>query len=171
MKKTTVILALALAVSLLLCACGNSQKTLEPADLSMTVGGTSITADSQIPALLESLGDGYEMAEAVSCVYSGMERTYAYENLILYTYPGDDGAEHLMEAYAQADAQTSRGVKIGDSLKDVETAYGSDYTRAGDVVTFEIPASNEQMVPAGIYFELSDDMVTAIGITAEHRAQ
>ena len=76
-----------------------------------------------------------------------------------------------MEAYADAGAQTSRGVKVGDSLKDVEAAYGSDYTRAGGVVTFSMEGANEQTVPAGIYFELSDDIVTAIGIVAEHRAQ
>ena len=87
------------------------------------------------------------------------------------SYPGDDGAEHLMEAYAQANVQTARGITIGSSLKDVEDAYGSDYTRNGNVVSFELPASNDQMVPAGIYFELYDDMVIAIGIVCEHRAQ
>lgn len=169
--KKTLCLILALVLCAALCACGNQQKTLETKDLSMTVRGKEVSADASVQALLESFGADYEMAEAVSCVYSGMERTYAYADLILYTYPGDDGAEHLMEAYAEAEAHTARGVKIGSSLKDVEAAYGSDYTRAGDVVSFEIPASGDQMVPAGIYFELNDDMVTAIGIVAEHRAQ
>ena len=57
----------------------------------------------------------------------------------MFTYPGDDGAEHLMEAYAQANVQTARGITIGSSLKDVEDAYGSDYTRNGNVVSFALP--------------------------------
>ena len=170
MKKTA-FLALCLVLCVLLCACGSDDKALKTEDLSMTVDGKTVSADASVQSMLESFGDAYEMAEAVSCVYSGMERTYAYDGLILYTYPGDDGQEHLMEAYADKDAQTSRGVKIGDSLKEVEESYGSDYTRAGDVVTFSMEAANEQTVPAGVYFELLDDMVTGIGIVAEHRAQ
>ena len=170
MKKTA-FLALCLLLCVLLCACGSDDKALKAEDLSMTVDGKTVSAEASIASILESFGDGYEMAEAVSCVYSGMERTYSYDNLILYTYPGDDGQEHLMEAYAEGNVQTSRGVKLGDSLKDVEESYGSDYTRTGDVVTFSMEAANEQMVPAGVYFELNDDIVTAIGIVAEHRAQ
>ena len=170
MKKTA-LAAICMLLCVSLCACGSDDKALKTEDLSMTVDGKTISADASVSSILENFGDGSEMAEAVSCVYSGMERTYAYDNLILYTYPGDDGQEHLMEAYAETGAQTSRGVKLGDSLKNVEESYGSDYTRTGDVVTFSMEGANEQMVPAGVYFELSDDMVTAIGIVAEHRAQ
>ena len=170
MKKVCCIV-LALALCMALGACGKNRKELAVSDLSMTVNGRTITAQSEVPDVLAIFDGAYETAEAVSCVYSGMERTYSGNGLIVYTYPGDDGQEHLMEAYADADAQTSRGVKIGSSLKDAEAAYGSDYTRAGNVVTFEIPTDNENSVPAGLYFELDDDIVTAIGIVAEHRAQ
>lgn len=169
--KKAIGMVLALALLLGLCACGNQQKELAASDLSMTVNGKTVTAESGVSDVLEVFGGAYDMAEAVSCVYSGMERTYSGEDFILYTYPGDDGQEHLMEAYATANVKTARGVAIGSSLKDVEEAYGSNYTRAGSVVTFELPNDNEQMVPAGIYFELEDDIVTAIGVVAEHRAQ
>ena len=171
MKKRAVWMFLALTLSLTLCACAGKDKTLRKEDISMTACETVITADSQVSSLLEAFGENYEMAEAVSCVYTGLERTYSYGDLILYTYPGDDGAEHLMEAYAAADAKTSRGVAIGSSLKDVEAAYGADYTKAGSTVSFALAPSGDQMVPASVYFELSGDTVTAIGIVAEHRAQ
>lgn len=169
--KKAIALLVALAICAALCACGNRQKTLEETDLSMSVNGVEVTTKSSVDTLLGIFDGKYETAEAVSCVYSGMERTYSNETLSVFTYPGDDGAEHLMEAYAQANVQTARGITIGSSLKDVEDAYGSDYTRNGNVVSFELPASNDQMVPAGIYFELYDDMVIAIGIFCEHRAQ
>ena len=169
--KKAIAMVLALALVLLLGACGKTQKELSVSDLSMTVNGKEVSAESSISDALSAFDGAYDTAEAVSCVYSGMERTYSSGNFILYTYPGEDGQEHLMEGYATANVKTARGITIGSSLKDVEEAYGSDYTRAGNVVTFEIPTQNDQWVPAGIYFELEDDIVTAIGIVAEHRAQ
>ena len=169
--KKAIALLLALVLCAALCACGNRQKTLSEADLSMTVNGVEVTAKSSVDALLAAFDGDYETAEAVSCVYSGMEHTYSGDGFSVFTYPGDDGAEHLMEAYAEQNVQTARGITIGSSLKDVEDAYSSDYTRTGSVVSFELPAANDQMVPAGIYFELNGDTVCAIGIVCEHRAQ
>jgi len=169
--KKAIALLLALSLCAALCACGSRQKTLDEADLSMTVNGVEVTAKSSVDALLAVFDGNYETAEAVSCVYSGMERTYSGDGFSVFTYPGDDGAEHLMEAYAEQNVQTARGVTIGSSLKDVEDAYGPDYTRTGSVVSFELPAASSQMVPAGIYFELNGDAVCAIGIVCEHRAQ
>lgn len=147
--KKAIALLVALAICAALCACGNRQKTLEETDLSMSVNGVEVTTKSSVDTLLTIFDGKYETAEAVSCVYSGMERTYSNETLSVFTYPGDDGAEHLMEAYAQANVQTARGITIGSSLKDVEDAYGSDYTRNGNVVSFELPASNDQMFRRG----------------------
>ena len=91
--KKAIALLLALAICAALCACGNRQKTLEEADLSMTVNGVEVTTKSSVDTLLTIFDGKYETAEAVSCVYSGMERTYSNETLSVFTYPGDDGAE------------------------------------------------------------------------------
>ena len=170
--KKAIALLVALAICAALCACGNRQKTLEETDLSMSVNGVEVTTKSSVDTLLTIFDGKYETARRRSpaCIPAWSAPIRA-RTLSVFTYPGDDGAEHLMEAYAQANVQTARGVTIGSSLKDVEDAYGSDYTRNGNVVSFELPASNDQMVPAGIYFELYDDMVIAIGIVCEHRAQ
>lgn len=90
--KKAIALLLALAICAALCACGNRQKTLEEADLSMTVNGVEVTTKSSVDTLLTIFDGKYETAEAVSCVYSGMERTYSNETLSVFTYPGDDGA-------------------------------------------------------------------------------
>ena len=169
--KKAIALLLALSLCAALCACGSRQKTLDEADLSMTVNGVEVTAKSSVDALLAVFDGNYETAEAVSCVYSGMERTYSGDGFSVFTYPGDDGAEHLMEAYAEQNVQTARGVTIGSSLKDVEDAYGPDYTRTGSVVSFELPAASSQMVPEGIPFELNGNAVFATGIVCEHHAK
>ena len=59
-------------------------------------------------ALLGSCGKK-TISEAVSCVYTGMDKTYAYSDRILYTYPDGD-ADRLLELYCTADVQTAQGV-------------------------------------------------------------
>lgn len=75
--KKAIALLVALAICAALCACGNRQKTLEETDLSMSVNGVEVTTKSSVDTLLTIFDGKYETAEAVSCVYSGMERTYS----------------------------------------------------------------------------------------------
>ena len=88
MKKTLCLLLTCLLLGALLCACG--KKTISEADLSLTVDGTAVRPDTSASALLDAFGADYTYSEAVSCVYTGMDKTYAYNDLILYTYPDGD---------------------------------------------------------------------------------
>ena len=98
--KKAIALLVALAICAALCACGNRQKTLEETDLSMSVNGVEVTTKSSVDTLLTIFDGKYETAEAVSCVYSGMERTYSNETLSVFTYPRRH-AEHY-GSHAQA---------------------------------------------------------------------
>ena len=70
--KKVIALLVALAICAAFCACGNRQKTLEEADLSMSVNGVEVTTKSSVDTLLTIFDGKYETAEAVSCVYSGI---------------------------------------------------------------------------------------------------
>ena len=168
MKKTLCLLLTGLLLCTLLGACG--KKTLSEADLSLTVGGTAVRPDKSVSALLDAFGGNYTYSEAVSCVYTGMDKTYAYDDLILYTYPDGD-ADRLLEIYCTADVQTAQGIATGASRKDVEAAYGTDYTQAGGTLTYALAAQDDLTVPASLYFELDGDIVCAIGLTSAHRAE
>ncbi len=86
----------ALAAILLLAGCGG--KTEEPVPI-LEIGGTTLDASSSsVEEALTALGDGYTYAEAVSCVYDGMDKTYTYPDAVVYTYP-DGGTDRLMELY------------------------------------------------------------------------
>lgn len=99
-----------------------------------------------------------------------MDKTYAYSDRILYTYPDGD-ADRLLELYCTADVQTAQGVGIGASRKDVEAAYGTEYTQAGNTMTYALAAQDSLTIPASLYFELDGDTVCAIGLTSAHRAE
>ena len=110
MKKTICLLLTALLLCALLGSCG--KKTISEVDLTLTVGGTAVRPDTSVSALLDAFGTDYTYSEAVSCVYTGMDKTYAYSDRILYTYPDGD-ADRLLELYCTADVQTAQGVGIG----------------------------------------------------------
>lgn len=168
MKKTICLLLTALLLCALLASCG--KKTISEVDLTLTVGGTAVRPDTSVSALLDAFGTDYTYSEAVSCVYTGMDKTYAYSDRILYTYPDGD-ADHLLELYCTADVQTAQGVGIGASRKDVEAAYGTEYTQAGNTMTYALAAQDSLTIPASLYFELDGDTVCAIGLTSAHRAE
>lgn len=168
MKKTICLLLTALLLCALLGSCG--KKTISEVDLTLTVGGTAVRPDTSVSALLDAFGTDYTYSEAVSCVYTGMDKTYAYSDRILYTYPNGD-ADRLLELYCTADVQTAQGVGIGASRKDVEAAYGTEYTQAGNTMTYALAAQDSLTIPASLYFELDGDTVCAIGLTSAHRAE
>ena len=167
MKKVIALVVIA-AVLCALCACGEA--SLSEKDLSLTVSGVSADTGADVAVLLDAFGGDYAYSEAISCVYTGMDKTYEYPNCILYTYPDGD-TDRLMELYCTADVTTSRGITIGSSRKDVEKAYGSGYTEAGITLTYALKAPDDLTLPVSIYFELQNDTVCAIGITSAHRAE
>lgn len=170
--KKCVCLLLALALMFVLCACGTGGGVSE-GDLKLTLGGAEFTVRTTVADALAALGEDYAYSEAVSCVYTGMDKTYTYADATLYTYPAEDGASDcLMELYCNGgDVRTSRGIGLGDTRQAVIAAYGEGYTERGSILAYELPASGAQTVPASLYFELDGEAVAAIGITAEHRAE
>ena len=168
MRRRLLSILLAAFLLLQLAACG--EKTISEADLSLTVNGTAVRPDTSVSALLDAFGGDYTYSEAVSCVYTGMDKTYAYDDLILYTYPDGD-ADRLLELYCTGNVQTAQGIGIGASRKDLEAAYGTDHTQAGSTLTYALSAQDELTVPASLYFELDGDTVCAIGLTSAHRAE
>lgn len=168
MKRTLACVLLAALLCALLCACGSSAFQAE--DISLTVSGVTVTTDSAVPALLDAFGSDYTYAEAISCVYTGMDKTYQYPSVTIYTYP-DGEEDRLMELCCTADVTTARGISLGASRQDVEAAYGQCPSKTGSLMTYSLPEENGQTIPAALYFELQDGAVSAIGIICAHRAE
>ena len=161
-----------LFVLLSCAACGSDSAagSFGAKDIGLTVSGKTVTAELSAAELLGLLGEDYEVAEAVSCVYEGMDKTYTYPDAVLYTYSDAEG-EHLMELYCSGgDVKTSRGIGLGASREDVAAAYGEPTSEFGITVSYELEAAGD-MIPASLYFEIRDGSVTAMGIVAEHRGE
>ncbi len=169
------ILPIFLAFTLcLLCSCG-AKGSFGKNDLVILVDGTAVTADMSVDRVLEILDAAYgerEYAEAISCVYEGMDKTYTYENAVLYTYPGEK-EDRLMEVtFDGGSVQTEKGIRIGSSREDILTAYGEHPTvETGSMISYELPSSGSDSVPASLYFLMRDGVVETLAVVAEHRAE
>ena len=181
--KKFVCFVLIITVVLTLCACaGGGAKPAEdePAirtgsftadDLSIRIGSFTATAKTTMDDVRAALGEEDEYAEAISCVYEGMDKVFTYGEVTVYTYP-DGKNDCLMEIYcAGGDVSTAKGITFSATVKEIEAAYGTGYQRSGKLLIYELPVSGANIEPASLYFELENDCVSAIGMTAEHRSE
>ena len=168
--KRVVICFLAFSLGLILCSCAGSAALTEN-DLALRIGSFTATPKTTMDDVRAALGAEDEYAEAISCVYEGMDKTFTYGETTFYTYPDGD-TDRLMEVYCTGgDVVTAKGITFGATVADIEAAYGSGYTRSGKLLTYELPVSSADNEPASLYFVLENDCVAAIAMTAEHRAE
>ena len=162
--KRMILLALAL---LLLAGCGGKEAAVSPA---LTVDGTTFTHESAVDEILTALGEDFTYYEAISCVYDGMDKTYDYGDVTVYTYPDGD-TDQLMELYCTGGDVSAQRITIASTKHEVVKTFGTGYTEEGSVLSYSLKATEAQNTPASLYFELEDETVTAIAITAEHREE
>lgn len=169
--KRIIVCFLVFALALTLFACAGSSAKLTADDLAIRIGGFTATPKTTMDDVRAALGEADEYAEAISCVYEGMDKTFTYGDTTFYTFPDGD-TDRLMEVYCTGgDVTTAKGITFGASVAEIETAYGKDYTCSGKLLTYELPVSGEDMEPASLYFVLENDCVAAIAMTAAHRAE
>lgn len=166
MKRKIWIASLA-ALCILLSACGGAALTKN--DLSVSVRGTKITTGTAVDELLTAFGEPESQSEAVSCVYSGMDKTYSYSDFTVYSYTEDD-CEYFSELYCTENVQTEKGVSIGSSEDAVRKAYGEGLTE-GCRISYSLEKGTDTQIPDTLYFEIEEGKVCAIGLICAHRAE
>jgi hypothetical protein len=144
---------------------------LSESDLEFTLNGAAYKLKTDIKPLLDALGSGYELTAAVSCLYVGEDKTYAYPDVSISTFPqGDsdiiDEIDLLTDKYA-----TSRGVRVGDTLERVKAAYGENCSDDGYIVTYTLNGDPKDLASPQVYFEITDGKVTTIGLYSASNIQ
>lgn len=106
--------------------------------------------------LIEKAGKPKSKKVKKSCAYKGKDRTYKYEDFILYTYShSDNGAEYVNGiTFLTSKVSTKEGIHIGSSYSDVVKKYGSAKDQFG-VYTYKKGKSKLQI-------EVTDQVVTNI---------
>lgn len=130
-------------------------------DLYLSIDGKSFRCHDNIESVIALLGEDYEYAQARSCDYDGLDKTFRYDVAEFYTWPMEDG-DVVNEIYSNSpDASTSRGIATGASREDVLAAYGEDCEDTGWQLIYRLPDQ-----PA-LCFDLEDGVVSAICLTLQ----
>lgn len=161
MKRPIFIICILFLLTILLSSCSGTG-SLSEKDLEFVVNGQVFRLDQDVVPLLEALGDGYETAEAPSCVYDGMDKTFMYDSVEIYTYPLNN--KDLIDEIAFLDStyETKRGISIGDTKDDLIKAYGEEYIDEGGVYRYELKKGD--LDSPCIYFTLDKDTIVGISL-------
>ncbi|MCR4688832.1 MAG: hypothetical protein K5745_04680 [Saccharofermentans sp.] len=151
MKREQVI-ASVLAMSLVTCACqaedttpelvsgGTQASAMEETEGTAEAGsflveyqGIAITPGDEAQEKIAALGDDYDYYEGASCAYVGMDKTYDYGYMTIYTYEADEG-EFVSVIEVKDDTVNCNGFNVGCSVDDVTKDLGEpDSTYEGGV--------------------------------------
>lgn len=180
MNKRILIVAVVICmIAMLFVGCGeneqNNQDNLPAAamgsfssnDIALIIEGKTYRSSENVNTLLKVLGDNYMYSEAISCAYDGLDKSYSYDNIDVYTYPDKDIDRVSEITIYGGDAETGKGLKVGDTVKRMEELYGTGYSEEGITLIYEIPPKQANAEGASLYVTVEDDIIKSIAITAE----
>ncbi|NLO35407.1 MAG: hypothetical protein GX112_03520 [Clostridiaceae bacterium] len=130
-------------------------------DLIITVEGQTYFLLEDAAGLLQVLGEDFQYSEAESCVYDGLDKTFDYGSLCIYTIPAEE--TDLLDGIDIYDdsVTTARNITVGSSREDVLQAYGPQVGEESDLV---YNTSNDigRLGDPKLTFIMNGDLVVAI---------
>ena len=131
------------------------------ADLVITVQGQDYSLLEDAAGLLQALGDDCQFSEAESCVYDGMDKTFDYGSIFVYTVPS--GTADLLDGLDVYDDSitTARGIRVGADRNDVLLAYGPQAGQESDLV-YNVSGNISRLGDPKLTFIMDGDQIAGI---------
>lgn len=131
------------------------------ADLVISFRGQAYKLLEDASGLLQILGDDCQYSEAESCVYDGMDKTFDFGNLCVYTIPSAE-ADLLdgLDVYDDS-VTTARNISVGATREEVLLAYGPQAGEESDLV-YNTSGDISRLGDPKLTFLMENDLVVAI---------
>ncbi|MDW7659114.1 MAG: hypothetical protein SCM11_18245 [Bacillota bacterium] len=131
------------------------------ADLVITFQGQTYTLLEDASGLLLVLGEDFQYSEAESCVYDGMDKTFDYGSICVYTIPSE--TTDLIDGFDVYDdsVMTARNISVGASREEVLKAYGPQIGEESDLV-YNTSGDISRLGDPKLTFLMENDLVMAI---------
>lgn len=131
--KKRVFTAVILAAVLVFTGCAKKNDT---AAFGFNNGELTLTPGDKFNAEAGSLSETTAYMEAASCYYDGLDKVFTYDGYEVTTFPKADG-DYIQDINISSETlKTDKGIGVGSSLADVESAYGNDYTVSGKMYEY-----------------------------------
>ena len=103
----------------------------EEIDFYFAYNGSTLAPLDDATEIVSVFGDPVVFYSATSCYAEGDDKQYDYNGFSVYTYP--DGGKDIVSIIELNDdtVSTPKGAKIGMTLSEVESLYGTDHTSEG----------------------------------------
>lgn len=126
-------------------------------DAVFVYNNRQVVLNSNMDAVLASLGEANSMTTAPSCIGVGEDKTYRYDGFSVTTYPRGD-KDYVMEVKVLDGAiATAKGIHLGSTVDDMTAAYGSGYRTFGYIYAYRTNdnKSLQFFVEDGVITEMS----------------
>lgn len=139
----------------------NEPQPFSAADLVICFQEQNYLLLEDAAGLLQALGEGFAYSEADSCVYDGMDKTFDYGNICIYTIPA--GSTDLLDGVDIYDnsVTTARGIAVGATRELVLQVYGPQAGQESDLI-YNISGDSSNLGEPKLTFILEEDLVVAI---------
>lgn len=136
------------------------QPTVSLADMTVEIEGVEYSLLGEASGLIAALGEPSAFSEAPSCLYEGTDKTYEYDDLIIYTITKGgvdliDGIDLISSRYP-----TLRGVSVGNDQASIIAAYGEPAQADYDLVYVADPSQGDSSPT--LTFILDQDKISVI---------
>ena len=121
--------------ALMLAACGGGSESAGNAEGSKYVfktGNVTVAMNADAENVIANLGEPKSYFESESCAFKGLDKQYTYSSFIIDTYPKDEKDYVNAVTILDDTIATPEGIRIGATVSQVDTAYGSDFTVLGE---------------------------------------
>lgn len=136
--------------------------TFDGSDMTFDYNCNAIGVNMDMDSIVSYVGEPIQIDTAPSCYYDGDDKTYIYNDFAIYTYTYDGSVYYSQEVeFTSNTVYTDKGIHIGSTLAEVESAYGTGYTVMG--TNYRYYASDDTY----FYLNIDQDVVTAIGYVIE----
>ena len=106
----------------------------------------------------EAFGKEESYSEIASCAFEGLDRTYAYLNYEITTFPDGEKERIYTIYFLNENVQTREGVKITDTLEKMKEVYGNETGKQGNQYVYTKGKTN-------LEFIVEEDVITSIQYT------
>lgn len=131
--KKRIFTAVILAAVLVFTGCAKKDST---AAFGFNNGELTLTPGDKFDVEADSLSETTAYMEAASCYFDGLDKVFTYEGYEVTTFPKEDG-DYIQDINVSSETiKTDKGIGVGSSLSDVESAYGNDYTVSGKMYEY-----------------------------------
>lgn len=141
---------------------GTSPLPMDWEDLDVEIDGVVYQTFGESAGLIAVMGEPVSFAEAASCLFEGTDKTYEFEDIVVYTITSEgvdliDGIDLITSRFA-----TRRGITVGSTKAEILAAYGEPDSAEYDIVYSADPSQADSA--ATLTFIMDGDVVAAVSM-------